>query len=100
MKIDGTTDADVWAIGDAATIQTAPLPATAQGIKEHLIHLYVRLADQDAVANQKAIYLAKKLNRIVKDRASPKPFEFHNLGSLAYIGDWFVLLSSDKMYLT
>jgi len=70
LRTDGTTDRDVWAIGDAAKIDTAPLPATAQ------------------VANQKAIYLAKKLNKIVKDHESPKPFEFHNQGSLAYIGNW------------
>lgn len=42
------------------------------------------------VANQKGKYLAKKLNKIVKDQDSPKPFEFHNSGSLAYIGNWFV----------
>jgi NADH dehydrogenase FAD-containing subunit len=42
------------------------------------------------VANQKGKYLAKKLNKIVKDQDSPKPFVFQNQGSLAYIGDWFV----------
>lgn len=40
------------------------------------------------VANQKAKYLVKKLNKIAKDKASPAPFEFHNQGSLAYIGNW------------
>jgi len=70
IRMDGTLDPDVWAIGDAAKIQTTPLPATAQ------------------VANQKGKYLAKKLNKIAKDQDSPKPFVFQNQGSLAYIGDW------------
>ena len=41
-----------------------------------------------AVANQKAKYLYKKLNRLVRGRAHTEPFVFHNMGSLAYIGDW------------
>ena len=44
------------------------------------------------VANQKAKYLVKKLNKIAKDKASPAPFEFHNQGSLAYIGNWCVAI--------
>ncbi|KAF8452645.1 NDE1, mitochondrial external NADH dehydrogenase [Boletus edulis BED1] len=67
---DGQIDPDVWAIGDAAITKTAELPATAQ------------------VANQKAKYMVKKLNKIVKDQEHTKPFEFHNQGSLAYLGDW------------
>ncbi|KAL0946228.1 hypothetical protein HGRIS_012487 [Hohenbuehelia grisea] len=76
----GDIDASVWAIGDAAKIESAPLPATAQ------------------VANQKAKYLTKKLNKLVKDQDSPKPFEFHNQGSLAYIGNWKAIYdrSSDE----
>ncbi|TFY65769.1 hypothetical protein EVG20_g5323 [Dentipellis fragilis] len=70
LQADGTPNPDVWAIGDAAIIDTAALPATAQ------------------VANQKARYLTKKLNRIVKDKDAPEPFEFHNQGTLAYLGDW------------
>ncbi|ETW77361.1 hypothetical protein HETIRDRAFT_65511 [Heterobasidion irregulare TC 32-1] len=70
IREDGSPDTDVWAIGDAARSEGTLLPATAQ------------------VANQKAKYLTKKLNRIVKDKASPEPFEFKNLGSLAYLGDW------------
>lgn len=50
--------------------------------------------DEIAVANQKGKYLAKKLNKIVKDQDSPKPFEFHNSGSLAYIGNWFIFLNT------
>ncbi|KDR77247.1 hypothetical protein GALMADRAFT_246553 [Galerina marginata CBS 339.88] len=67
---DGKPNPDVWAIGDAARIDDAPLPATAQ------------------VAAQKAKYITKKINRLAKDQPSPEPFEFHNQGSLAYIGDW------------
>ncbi|KAF8893040.1 NDE1, mitochondrial external NADH dehydrogenase [Infundibulicybe gibba] len=67
---DGKANPDVWAIGDAAKVESAPLPATAQ------------------VANQKAKYLVKKLNKFAKDKPSPHPFEFHNQGSMAYIGDW------------
>ncbi|KAH7909184.1 FAD/NAD(P)-binding domain-containing protein [Hygrophoropsis aurantiaca] len=67
---DGQPDPDVWAIGDSAIIKAAVLPATAQ------------------VANQKGKYLVKKLNKIVKDQEYTKPFEFHNQGSLAYLGDW------------
>ena len=32
MRVDGTIDPDVWAIGDAAIIQDQLLPATAQGL--------------------------------------------------------------------
>ncbi|KAJ2922120.1 hypothetical protein H1R20_g14971, partial [Candolleomyces eurysporus] len=70
FREDGQVNPDVWAIGDAAKIEDAPLPATAQ------------------VASQKAKYMAKKLNKIVNDQEHDKPFEFHNQGSLAYIGSW------------
>jgi NADH dehydrogenase FAD-containing subunit len=45
------------------------------------------------VANQKAKYLVKKLNKIAKDQEFSAPFEFHNQGSLAYIGNWYVAYS-------
>ncbi|EIM87464.1 FAD/NAD-P-binding domain-containing protein [Stereum hirsutum FP-91666 SS1] len=70
LRADGTPDPDVWGIGDAAMIEGVALPATAQ------------------VANQKAMYLHKKLNTIVKDKEHITPFEFHNKGTLAYLGDW------------
>jgi NADH dehydrogenase FAD-containing subunit len=50
------------------------------------------LAQKLLVANQKAKYLVKKLNKIAKDESSPAPFEFHNQGSLAYIGNWCVTI--------
>ena len=42
------------------------------------------------MANQKAKYLWRKLNRLGRDRAGPAeaPFRFHNAGSLAYVGGW------------
>ncbi|KAH9836093.1 FAD/NAD-P-binding domain-containing protein [Rhodofomes roseus] len=70
MQDTGKPDPNVWALGDAAMIRGMPLPATAQ------------------VANQKAKYLWKKLNAVVKERPAQEPFRFHNAGSLAYIGDW------------
>jgi hypothetical protein len=32
LKVDGTPDPDVWALGDSATIDGNALPATAQGM--------------------------------------------------------------------
>lgn len=43
------------------------------------------------MANQKAVYLYKKLNTIVKDKEHVTPFEFQNKGTLAYLGDWCVI---------
>ena len=42
------------------------------------------------MANQKAKYLWRKLNRLGRDRAgaTEAPFRFHNAGSLAYVGGW------------
>jgi NADH dehydrogenase FAD-containing subunit len=83
----------VWAIGDAAVMQDQRLPATAQGQLYHVLPatMVPGLTDnQIAVANQKAKYIVKKLNKIIKNQNSPKQFEFHNQGSLAYIGNWFV----------
>ncbi|KXN88434.1 Internal alternative NAD(P)H-ubiquinone oxidoreductase A2, mitochondrial [Leucoagaricus sp. SymC.cos] len=70
MKDTNEPNEDVWAIGDAANVESAPLPATAQ------------------VASQKAKYLASKLNKLARDKECPKPFVFHNQGSLAYVGNW------------
>lgn len=84
LKKDGgkgtedATDPDVYAIGDAAIIKGYSLPATAQ------------------VANQKAKYIAKKLNRLVRNKDGTEPFEFNNMGSLAYIGNWKALYDRSK----
>ncbi|GJE86310.1 NADH dehydrogenase-like protein [Phanerochaete sordida] len=70
MGPEGTADPHVYAIGDCAAVDGTPLPATAQ------------------VANQQAKYLTKRLNALVRGRAHDAPFAFHNMGSLAYLGDW------------
>jgi NADH dehydrogenase FAD-containing subunit len=57
---------DVWAVGDVARIASGALPATAQ------------------VANQQALWLAKRLN---KDDLSTQTFGFRNLGIMTYVGD-------------
>lgn len=78
-------------------IDTAPLPATAQGDTLTFASCLLSITDDRLVANQKAKYLVKKLNKIGKDEESPKPFEFHNQGSMAYIGDWYkIFLSFDQ----
>ncbi|KDQ54807.1 hypothetical protein JAAARDRAFT_181438 [Jaapia argillacea MUCL 33604] len=73
-----TANPDVWAIGDAATIKDMNLPATAQ------------------VANQKGAYLVKKLNKMARGKPSQEPFQFKNMGSLAYIGNWLALYDRSK----
>ncbi|KAL1748283.1 pyridine nucleotide-disulfide oxidoreductase-domain-containing protein [Schizophyllum fasciatum] len=70
IRADGTPDPNIWVIGDAAQLPDVALPATAQ------------------VANQQAKYLTRQLNRIAKDKSVDRVFEFHNMGSLAYIGNW------------
>lgn len=57
---------DVWALGDVARLASGALPATAQ------------------VANQQAIWLAKRLNKGDLDRET---FGFKNLGVMTYIGN-------------
>ena len=44
--------------------------------------------------------MVKKLNKIVKDQEHTKPFEFHNQGSLAYLGDWSVVIKFPNPFLT
>lgn len=70
MGPDAQPDPHILAIGDCAMIEGTPMPATAQ------------------VANQKAKYITKKLNRRVKGGEPAEPFVFHNMGSLAYLGGW------------
>ncbi|KAI0922922.1 hypothetical protein AcW1_002560 [Taiwanofungus camphoratus] len=78
LKETGKPDPDVWAIGDAAMIRGTPLPATAQ------------------VANQKAKYMYKKLNKLIRDRPQNEPFKFQNAGSLAYLGNWEAVYDRTK----
>jgi NADH dehydrogenase FAD-containing subunit len=65
------TMSDVFAIGDTAVLESGPLPGTAQ------------------VANQEALWLAKRLNKGDLDQ---KTFGFRNLGVMTYIGGAKALL--------
>lgn len=59
---------NVFALGDCATMEASNYPATAQ------------------VAAQKAEWLAKQLNK--GGLVQGTNFHYHNLGIMAYIGDW------------
>jgi NADH dehydrogenase FAD-containing subunit len=61
---------DVYAIGDCAILEGTSYPATAQ------------------VASQKALWLAKRLN---KNDINTAEFSFKNMGVMAYIGNWNAL---------
>jgi NADH dehydrogenase FAD-containing subunit len=61
---------DVFALGDCGIIESTAYPATAQ------------------VASQKAVWLAKRLNKGDIDASG---FTYKNLGTLAYIGNWNAL---------
>ncbi|KAJ1554479.1 hypothetical protein HK405_004958 [Cladochytrium tenue] len=68
---------NVFALGDCAAIDGEAHPCTAQ------------------VANQKAVWLKNALNRAEPDKwpvtvnaATMRPFKYHHLASLAYIGKW------------
>jgi len=65
---------DVFAIGDCAMMEDTMLPATAQ------------------VANQKANWLAKRLNRGDLDHNS---FTYKDLGVMAYLGNWNAIMQSN-----
>lgn len=64
---------DVYALGDCATVEGTTLPATAQ------------------VANQKARWLAKHLNKGDIDQTG---FSYRDLGVMAYIGNWNAIMQS------
>jgi len=64
---------DVFALGDCAVMENAMYPATAQ------------------VANQKAVWLAKRLNKQDLDKNG---FSYKDLGVMAYIGNWNAILQS------
>ncbi|PSR71551.1 hypothetical protein PHLCEN_2v12560 [Hermanssonia centrifuga] len=48
------------------------------------------------VANQQAKYVTKKLNKTIKGKDHSEPFVFHNMGSLAYLGDWQAVYDRTK----
>lgn len=59
---------EIFAVGDCATVGGAGLPQTAQ------------------LAEQEGKHLAAMLNDMARGK-EPKPFQFRNLGMLAYIGE-------------
>lgn len=65
---------DVFALGDCATMEGSMYPATAQ------------------VAQQKADWLAKRLNK--RDIDSQAGFHWRNMGIMAYLGSWNAILQS------
>ncbi|CAE7232922.1 unnamed protein product [Symbiodinium sp. CCMP2592] len=71
LKVKG--EDDIYAIGDCSTIEDYWLPQTAQ------------------VANQQGQYLAKVLSQ--KDPLNIKPFEFHNKGTMAYLGGFTAVMA-------
>lgn len=64
---------DVYALGDCGVMENTMYPATAQ------------------VANQKARWLAKRLNRRDIDA---KGFTYKDLGVMAYVGNWNAIVQS------
>jgi NADH dehydrogenase FAD-containing subunit len=63
----------VYALGDCAILEGTSYPATAQ------------------VANQKAVWLSKRLNKGNLDQYG---FTYKNLGVMAYVGNWNAILQS------
>ena len=64
---------NVFALGDCATMEDSPYPATAQ------------------VASQEAGWLAKRLNRGDIDS---QEFTYRDLGIMAYVGNWNAIVQS------
>ena len=82
---------DVWAIGDACVLESGRLPVTAQGNTHAVKSKRFMGLITGLVAYQEAKYVAKALDSIGKYGTTlSKPFEFTNLGMMAYIGDWYV----------
>ncbi|KAH9827185.1 putative pyridine nucleotide-disulfide oxidoreductase protein [Teratosphaeria destructans] len=71
---EGRVVDDVFALGDCAIEEGTMYPATAQ------------------VANQKATWLAKRLNK--GDLDGSQGFSYKDLGVMAYVGNWNAILQS------
>ncbi|ELR03519.1 hypothetical protein VC83_03394 [Pseudogymnoascus destructans] len=65
---------NVFALGDVAVPQSGPLPATAQ------------------VANQSALWLARRLN--AGDIGRGGGFTYRNLGVMTYLGNWKAIMQT------
>lgn len=59
---------NIYALGDCAELESGALPVTAQ------------------VAQQQGKYLGKTFNKLASNK-NTKPFKFHDLGMLAYVGE-------------
>jgi NADH:ubiquinone reductase (non-electrogenic) len=75
FKIKGFND--IYALGDCSECETTAYPVTAQ------------------VAQQEGRYMAKSLNKSASGE-TVKPFSFHDLGMLAYIGNRKALADTPK----
>lgn len=71
---DGSVLPHVHALGDCAVLEGTAYPATAQ------------------VANQKANWLAKRLN---KGDLETQGFTYKNLGVMAYVGNWNAIMQTE-----
>ncbi|KAF2725670.1 FAD/NAD(P)-binding domain-containing protein [Polychaeton citri CBS 116435] len=67
---------DVYALGDCAILEGTAYPATAQ------------------VASQKALWLAKHLNRGDLEKEQTPGFTYKDMGVMAYIGNWNAIMQS------
>ena len=67
---------NIYAMGDVSIIENVPLAATAQ------------------VAQQQGLYLARVLNGTVEES---KPFVYHHMGQLAYIGNYRALFQTGSV---
>lgn len=65
----------VYALGDCAVLENTSYPATAQ------------------VANQKAVWLAKRLN---KGDIEQQGFTYKDLGVMAYVGNWNAIMQNSQ----
>lgn len=65
---------DVFALGDVAVPNSGPLPATAQ------------------VANQSALWLARRLN--ARDVGRGSGFSYKSLGVMTYLGNWKAIMQT------
>ena len=78
LQVKGIADGSVYALGDCAHIEGAPLACTAQ------------------VAERQGRYLAKCLAQSFNSTQSLKPFSSNNMGMMAYVGDYQALAEFEK----
>ena len=61
-------------------------------------HLRIPKTKVASVANQKALYLRHRLNKLAKGVVFDKPFAYRHFGSMVYIGSWNSLIDfTDKL---